>query len=149
MQTRRPKPKALKLLEGGKIRKARGVPSPKLVNPPPPATLTADGKKEWKRVAPKLYELGLLSELDLSALLLYCSAFARVKLAEEQLAKGGYVIVTQSGYKQQSPWVGIMNRATKALNDAALEFGMSPASRSRVTAKPPEPEDEFKDFDSA
>lgn len=151
MRGRKPKPTRLKVLEGGRVRRGRKEPQPKAaaVNLKPPTWLGKDpeARAEWDRIAPKLHALGLLTELDVAALVIYCSAWGRFVRAAKHLDEFGYVVRTPAGYEQQSCWIGIMNRASKALLDAACEFGMSPSARARVSAKPPQPTDEFSAFD--
>jgi P27 family predicted phage terminase small subunit len=140
----------LKLLEGGRVRRGKkDEPQPKPADPKPPTWLGKDPEAlaEWKRVAPKLHALGIFTELDVAALVLYCSAWGRFVCAAKHLDKYGYVVRTPSGFEQQSPWIGIMNRASKALLDASCEFGMTPSSRARVLAMTPQPKDQFSKFD--
>ena len=79
-----------------------------------------------------LHNLGLLSGLDRAMLLAYCKSFeqwvAAVRMAENE----GTVIHTANGTPVQSPYVGIANRALTNFTRIAVEFGLTPAARSRV-----------------
>jgi phage terminase small subunit len=44
------------------------------------------------------------------------------------------VLTTSTGYQQLSAWVILRNKASERMRRFADEFGMSPYSRSRVTA---------------
>lgn len=105
---RPPKPTALKEAEGnrGKRRPNKAEPKPSLLTrvPPPPAHLSDDAKKEWKRVAHQLQELGLLTDLDISALIGYCASFARFLQAERQLAKEEAEIRAAIADMEANPW---------------------------------------------
>ena len=75
-----PKPTALKLLEGnpGKQKLNKNEPMPKVpdVIPKPPKRLLPEAKKEWKRLAPAMVALGLLTEVDTSAFAELCQNYA-------------------------------------------------------------------------
>jgi P27 family predicted phage terminase small subunit len=104
-------------------------------------------RKEWKRITPHLERLGLVSELDRAMLVGYCTAWADLEWAEHRMAEynkddatgeRGRVWDTPSGYKQISVLMQIRNRALEQLKSFSAEFGLSPASRSRVTASDPQ-----------
>ncbi len=103
--------------------------------------MTADAKREWKRLAPTLAKLGLLSDLDRGAFTAYCEAwstFKRATVALEKIARkdpktfGGMLIVTKAGNAIQHPLVGIRNRASETMVKFGNEFGFTPSSRARV-----------------
>ena len=111
--------------------------------PPCPTHLTPDARIEWKRVASELEALGLICQIDRAALAAYCSAWAEVVTCERKITalnakdadgSAGLVSITPSGYQQMSVWLQIRNRAYDRMMKFASEFGMSPSSRSRVTA---------------
>lgn len=145
---RKPTPTRLKLLRGnpGKRKINKKEPKPKLQIPPCPKELTKPAHEEWERVCTELYELGLLSSLDRGALTVYCAAWATLMEAEASLKKKGKVqkIISVTGrvYEKASPWVKIANDARKQMLEAAREFGMTPSSRSRVTVKEREREED-------
>ncbi len=60
------------------------------------------------------------------------------KIAELNAAdpegQAGMISVTPSGYQQMSVYLQIRNRAYDRMMKFAAEFGMSPSSRSRVSA---------------
>lgn len=82
---RKPKPTAVKVLEGnpGKRSLNTGEPKPEKKAPRCPAWLEDEAKKEWKRMAKQLEHLGILTEIDMAAFAGYCQAYARWKEAEE------------------------------------------------------------------
>ena len=83
-----------------------------------------------KRLSP----LGLFTELDRAALAGYCTAWARYVEAEEALKKFGTVIMSPNKIPMQSPYLSIANRAMDQMLKFLIEFGMTPSSRTRVTA---------------
>jgi P27 family predicted phage terminase small subunit len=104
-------------------------------------------RKEWLRMAPLLYDAGLLTKIDVTALATYCQCYARWCEAEEEIRRTGTVIKTTKGQPMLSPFLKVANIALQQLMRMLVEFGMSPSSRSRVTvAKGTRKEDEFEKF---
>lgn len=133
---RRPKPTALKVLSGT-LRPDRANPreaEPRRRLPACPSVLQGEAQREWRRVARKLFDAGLLTEIDGPALMGYCLAYARLLDAEEKLREYGSVVKAPSGYLVHSPYLAIANRALEQMRSMLVEFGMTPSSRSRVLA---------------
>ena len=84
---RKPKPTALKVLEGNPGKRQLNIvePKPKKKAPKCPAWLDAEAKKEWRRLAKQLEDLGILTQIDMAAFAGYCEAYSRWKEAEELL----------------------------------------------------------------
>lgn len=140
-----PKPTALKILAGNPGKRALNSrePHPRVSARVPrvPNYLSDDAKRVWRKLAPRLHEAGLLTEVDVYALAQYCTLYARWRQAEKALASDGPVITTSNGNMVQSPWMGIANRALEMMNRLAREFGMTPASRSRISVDAPDDDD--------
>lgn len=136
MATRGPKPKptALKELEGnpGKRPLNDKEPKPEKKAPRCPTWLEPDAKKEWKRLAKQLEELGILTQVDMTSFAGYCQAYARWKEAEEFISKHGTIVKTPSGYWQQVPQVSIAQTYLKTMSKFCEQFGLTPSSRSRL-----------------
>lgn len=135
MVGRRPKPTAIKEMMGnpGKRPLNECEPRPDGV-PTCPRYLSKAARKEWRRVAPRLVAMGsgMLTEVDRAAFACYCQAVGRIEDAERELVKYGNVIKTPKGYPIQNPYLAIANKATDQIRQFAVEFGMTPSSRSRV-----------------
>ena len=136
----KPKPTALKVLEGnpGKRPLPTNEPKPTPTAPRCPTWLHKDAKKEWKRVAPELDKLGLLTTIDMAALAGYCESFAQYKEAIEFIHKHGpvYPIKDENGkvkYLQQVPQVSIANKSLNNIRMMCAEFGLTPSARARMT----------------
>jgi P27 family predicted phage terminase small subunit len=131
---RKPKPTALKVLEGnpGKRPLNDKEPQPEKKAPRCPSWLEPEAKKEWKRMAKTLEAIGVLTQVDKAAFAGYCQAYARWKEAEEFLSKHGTIFKTPSGYIQQVPQVSIAQTYLKVMKDFCSEFGLTPASRTRI-----------------
>lgn len=132
---RKPKPTALKVLEGnpGKRPLNKFEPKPENKAPKCPTWLEKEAKKEWRRMSKVLEGLGVLTEVDAAAFAGYCQAYARWKEAEEFLSKHGTIFKTPSGYIQQVPQVSIAQTYLKIMKDFCSEFGLTPSSRSRIS----------------
>lgn len=134
---RKPKPTAVKELEGNPGKRALNVfePKPEKKAPKCPTWLDVEAKKEWKRVAKQLEDLGILTEVDMAAFAGYCEAYARWKEAEEFISKHGTIVKTPSGYWQQVPQVSIAQTYLKIMIKFCEQFGLTPSSRSRIVAE--------------
>lgn len=133
---RKPTPTAIKLLEGnpGKRPLNANEPKPEKKAPSCPKWLEPEAKKEWRRLAKQMEQIGILTQVDMAAFAGYCQAYARWKEAEEFITQHGTIVRTPSGYWQQVPQVSIAQTYLKLMNRFAEQFGLTPASRSRIIA---------------
>ena len=133
---RKPKPTAIKRLEGnpGKRKLNDQEPMPAKKAPKCPIWLEVEAKKEWRRTARQLEELGILTEVDMAAFAGYCQAYARWKEAEEFITQHGTMIRTPNGYLQQVPQVSIAQTNLKIMLKFCEQFGLTPSARSRIVA---------------
>lgn len=133
-------PTALHVLNGNpsKIKDlGKDEPKPVPIAPDCPDWISDDAKIEWERVAPQLEKLGLLTQIDMAALVGYCESWAQYKKAIEFIHKHGetYPIKDDNGkvkYIQQFPQVSIANKALGNIKSFCTEFGMTPSARSRM-----------------
>lgn len=139
MAGRRPTPTALKRLAGNPGKRALNESEPQFApgRPPCPAHLVGEARTEWSRVTRLLVEAGLLTKADRAALAAYCEAWATWVLAVEMLAKpkeegGGMVTITENGYPMLSAWWTVSQQAAKSMRSFLVEFGLTPAARSRM-----------------
>lgn len=131
---RKPKPTALKKLQGNPGKRCLNGREPKPDSRLPycPRHLPEEAKREWNRVAKELQRIGVMTFVDRAALAAYCAAWARWVEAEKALEKEEPVVTSDKGNVYQNPWVGVARQAMKDMLDAAREFGMTPSSRSRI-----------------
>ena len=152
-----PKPTNLKVLEGnpGKRPLSLNEPQPKPALPLCPNFLKGAAKKEWQRLSPELYTLGLLSLIDRAALAAYCSAYGmwvevehelmQMRKSNKELAMlkkkyperniqsaNGLVRQTSNGNWIMEPLLGVRKQALEQMHKFLTEFGMTPASRTRI-----------------
>jgi P27 family predicted phage terminase small subunit len=105
---------------------------------PPPDYLPPTAQAEWNRISSELTRLGLLTALDTHCFAAYCQAFALWREAQRLLTKsGGALTVTSArGSEMPSPLLRIANNAAADMLKYGSEFGLTPASRSRVSVGP-------------
>lgn len=132
------KPTALKLVEGTyrEDRVAKNEPRPKARVPRPPKHFSPLALEEWNRIVEELAENGLMTNLDRAALVAYCEFWEAYVQAAEKLQKGGFVYTSANGNMVENPWFSIKKRAAELMHKFLIEFGMTPASRTRISATP-------------
>jgi P27 family predicted phage terminase small subunit len=148
MRGRKPLPSNVVRLRGnpGKRRLNDAEPRPASRVPPCPACLGDEARKEWRRLAKELAELGLLTGLDRNMLAAYCQAHALWVEAVSSIERYGTMVKSPNGYPMQSPYVAVANKQVEIMGRIAAEFGMTPSSRSRNRAGGPAAEDPFEQF---
>ena len=109
---------------------------------PPPWLKGKASRVGWREALPVLTGMRVATIADRVAVSLLCEAFGRWVEAKEALAGLGsttYTTETESGsvMHREYPEVGQLERAWKQVLEAAKEFGMTPASRSKVNAVQP------------
>jgi P27 family predicted phage terminase small subunit len=128
------KPTALKLLEGepNKKRIRKKEATPKKAYRDPPKELPALARQKWKELAPKLYNLGLLTEIDYDAFSALCILYSKYAEAEKVATLG--IVRTNSGYVTQNPMINVSLKYFEKYHRLLSDFGMTPASRSKIDA---------------
>jgi len=138
----KPKPTALKILEGnpGKRPLPKNEPKPDLALMPCPEYLKDDdiAYGEWNRIVPELYKIGLLTKIDKVALELYCSQYSIYRKSFELIKDKSVASVDKRRASQAT------REAAKIIKTVAVEFGMTPSSRSRISLPGESVDDEFK-----
>ena len=139
MKGRKRTPTPLALVKGnpGKRALPKSEPKPDVGAPARPEWLSESAAEVWDRLAPELVRLKVLTVADEIALALLCDAYAEFIAARQ--AVGGqavYETETMQGtlMKRSHPAVAQASDAWRRVLAAASEFGLSPASRSKVTA---------------
>jgi phage terminase small subunit len=159
----KPLPANVHLLRGNASKKPIGelVDSiqPPVEIPACPKFLLPAAKKEWRRITPLLYDLGLIAKIDRGTLAIYCAAVAWFEWHEQRLQEDiarvaaaraqwdadpanagsawsggdGYMIPTANGnWQYNGHWVG-KNKAAEQIDKFAANFGGAAAFRARVT----------------
>jgi P27 family predicted phage terminase small subunit len=133
---RKPKPTALKLIQGTyrPDRANANEPKPKPGIPLCPKFLQGEARETYRKVAKKLARIGLLTEIDEMALAMLCQSWAEYLEASEKLRETGMLVKSPNGFPMMNPYLVIANAAVKKVRALLVEFGMSPSSRSRISA---------------
>jgi P27 family predicted phage terminase small subunit len=112
-----------------------------------PSHLKAEARREYARLGEELERYGLISTIDRDTLAMIATQWARYVWAENQIHKlneadargeAGLVDRSPNGYKVQSVYLQISNKAIEVYTKLAAEFGLTPAARSRVKAGTPQ-----------
>src|SRR5688572_8338171 len=107
-------------------------PKPEKRTPTCPSHLSPTAKAEWRRMVVPLHALGMLTEFDRAALASYCQAYGHWVEAERKLRESPMLLRMPSGYVQQNPWLTIANKQLELMHRYIIEFGLSPAARTRI-----------------
>lgn len=144
----RPKPTAIKELSGnpGKRAQPANEPKPVIKLPAPPRWLSDDGRAEYRRVGRLLVKIKVMTEADQVALAAYAQNYVMWVEAMQRIEVDGLVQTQPSGRVTISPMFEVMKRAEQDMRRYLLEFGMTPASRTRVQAQTEDEGDEFDRF---
>lgn len=149
---RKPKPAALKALDGNPGKRKFTAPAlPAFPGPPPlkcPMHILGHARAEWKRLVAELTRLGLIAAVAPAALETYATTYALWRKAKTELNRKAtrLIIETESGYQLANPLIGIVNTAATQLRAWLSEFGLTPTSRARVGPIAQPQGDAFDDF---
>jgi P27 family predicted phage terminase small subunit len=146
---RRPKPTAIRILEGTANRKppSREPSAPKGI-PPLPERLNADAVAlaKWHELSAILTGMGVLTTGDGEALATLCEVHAAEQSCLLQLRAGGAVMHTDLGGVKPNP-AGPMYRSLVAMKASLLsEFGLTPSSRTKLATTIQAPQDDLEAF---
>jgi P27 family predicted phage terminase small subunit len=156
MASPKPRPAALKLIEGRNGRDSGGrevKPPPAFVRLPPdaPEWLPDEARAEWERVVPELARLNLAKPVDRAALTAYVLTWQRLVDAQKLVTENRSVaidvdddgLVTRvNGYGLlgknsqgivRAPWIAIIEAASKDLRAWCAEFGFTPSAEAKLS----------------
>jgi P27 family predicted phage terminase small subunit len=146
-------PTAIKKLRGNPGGRKLNEREPKLETKTPamPPNLPDLAIAEWNSIVPALLRLGVLTELDGKALAAYCFSYARWQEAEAIVRERGVLLeepivsretgeVIGSKFKK-NPMISVSSDALKIMKAYLVEFGLTPATRSRLKIEQPKEED--------
>lgn len=109
--------------------------------PNPPVWLGSIAKKEWKRLMPMLYKTKVYTDADFAAFAAYCHSYEQWVMAEKAMAatKADKNSLPELIYEDKNalkpvPYIAIANEAKKQMLSFAREFGLTPSSRSNMSA---------------
>lgn len=138
---RRPTPTNLRILRGNPGRRPinHDEPQPPALAPDVPEELIDDvvAADEWRRVIVPAIDAGIITAADRAVAIGYAEAFSQWREAVREAAGTPLVVLLgRNNYPAPNPARTAAAGAFKALRAAAAELGLTPSSRSRVTADP-------------
>jgi P27 family predicted phage terminase small subunit len=147
-------PTHLKLVKGTQkpCRVNRKEPRPALLeNLTPPQSLSTRGMNAWRRLAPELRRLGVLTTADTFALQALCECYGEAMTYRAAIKKAGgptYETHSRTGELmiRARPEVAMLADADRRLRLYLGEFGLTPASRGKVSADPDGRRDPLDDY---
>lgn len=134
----RPLPTALKQLKGThqSCRDADNAPPPNLprVMPSPPDYLNYRAAEIFRDLCAHLTQMKIMNVEDVAMLSLLASRLQEVEEHTATIESEGHVYLTDKGLWKSRPEVAMRNEAMRHAQSLLIEFGLSPAARSRVSA---------------
>lgn len=111
-----------------------------------PSWLDKAAKKEWRRVCKELEDLNLLTNVDITALAIYCDAYSKLLQANEEIETRGMFVeyTNKAGATNtiENPAVKTANKYADLIRKMCSEFGLTPSARCKLTLpKQEEPEE--------
>jgi P27 family predicted phage terminase small subunit len=150
MAGRRPLPSHLKVVKGtpGKRALNKNEPKPRREVPSCPAHLSDEAKVAWGRMSVLLDRMGVLTEADAYALERGCAVYAEILAYQALVNQDGPTYETTNTQGDRSikanPAVAMLADADRRFKAWLVEFGLTPAARSKVHVQNPD-EDEKQD----
>jgi P27 family predicted phage terminase small subunit len=141
MAGRKRKPEALKLVQGTQRKDRTNPDAPKATEsiPRPPAYLSARAKQIFNKMVRRLKEIGVASATDTEAIAILAQRLEEVELLSKEVETVGHTYKTTSRVGEEviksNPAVAMLNEAKRHAQSMLAEFGLTPASRSKVSAK--------------
>ncbi|BGI51985.1 MAG: phage terminase small subunit P27 family [Candidatus Hamiltonella defensa (Ceratovacuna japonica)] len=151
MAGRRPTPTALKLVTGNPGRRPLNSAEP---TPPysaqPPTHLSNTAKDTWERLTQLLNSMSVLTLADAFALERLCDIYDEILRYRAMIQRKGetFEVHSQNGVLiKANPAVSMLSDADKRFKSYLVEFGLTPAARTKVRthdkATHPDELDEF------
>jgi P27 family predicted phage terminase small subunit len=142
------KPTALRIAQGNRSRRPLPVNEPRppaVISDDPPAHLSPGARRAWAYYAPILRQARVLTVADLKALSEMCECESTVESLRADVHKNGrnQIVITTVGEEVEKPRpvIAQLHAAERALKGWLQEFGLTPASRSKVSVPPPAPQE--------
>lgn len=136
LRGRKPKPQAVKDLEGNPGKRPANENAPKLPTlsqvPPAPEYLGVIAAAKWVEVAGMLVVANVLTGGDLHNLEAFCVAYQTFREAEADIVKNGLTTGSKRKGFRKNPSVTIRAEAMRQLRDFSALLGLDPSSRERL-----------------
>ncbi len=101
-----------------------------------PSWLSDNAKKEWRRVVPELFDVGLATGLDQALLAAYCEEYATmIECAVYIQEKGGIVKYLEGKNSQTAMHVSALASSRKFIKAVAAKFKLNPSQRAEMVLR--------------
>ena len=140
MRGRRPVPSVVSIARGSRRPLNAAEPSSPLLKrmPPAPGFLDDEGKRVWSTEGRRFIKAGLLTALDLTMFGTWCFWYSKRDVAGRAVNQSGVVVKANGvGNPYISPYMSVISMCSKAMHQIEIEFGLSPASRTKVKSLNP------------
>jgi P27 family predicted phage terminase small subunit len=115
--------------------------------PPAPGFLDDEGQRVWSVEGHRFIKAGLLTALDLTMFGTWCIWSSKRDVASRAVNQSGVVVKANGvGNPYINPYMSVISMCSKAMHQIEIEFGLSPASRTKVRSLNPAQRDLFADF---
>ncbi len=135
MSGRKPKPTAVKKLEGnpGHRPLPSNEPQYEAASERAPTGMTAEARKFWHKLAEQVIEAGVLRSVDVPAFALMAEHYALAMRAIDEIAEVDYLTTEdRNGAQRKLPQLQVFRDNAAAYRMFATEFGLTPSSRARI-----------------
>jgi len=142
-------PSTLKIVRGSRRPLNSEEPSSPLLKrmPPAPGFLDDEGKRVWSAEGRRFIRAGLLTALDLTMFGTWCIWYSKRDVASRAVNQSGLVVKAGGvGNPYINPYMSVISMCSKAMHQIEIEFGLSPASRTKVRSLNPAQRSLFSDF---
>ena len=149
MKGRKPTPAALKVLAGNPGR--RPIPNepesaPLPSDDQPPEWLHDYAKDFYRDILDVVTGMGVATEADRLGIITLAQSLAEVKIANENMNKFGRVIKNSKGGAERNPYAVHAVQFIAFVRQFITEYGMTPCSRAKLTAKATDESNPLADF---
>lgn len=112
----------------------------------PPDYFRGEALKMWNRIVPELSEMGIIYEVDRPAMEALCLSYQRLREAQEAIDEHGVVIDDPMKGLIKNPACTVATAENNTIARLSAEFGLTSASRGKVTAPPKAKTNKFSEI---
>ena len=110
-------------------------PKPKKSKPRCPEWLSPEAKTVWRRTCKQLEDMGILFSADQDIIAAYANAVVNFQRATELVDRSGVLVKGRRDGVVTNPAVRVQRDAAQLIRQFASELGLTPSSRSRLSAE--------------